>query len=141
MKSVHVPMHLSGGSLLSMSDVLASFPENGYVWVIFEFFGTGRAPMGMGMPEFEDQVRSAPEGLQMTWAELRAFGADVTQAFECEIVAFRDNNYYETHRSVDLAIAKICALDSTEWYVSVDETAEEFRPVLSTVQRIATGMI
>jgi hypothetical protein len=140
MKSVHVPMHLPGGSLLSMSDVLAAFPENGAVWIIFEFFGTGRAPMGMGMPEFEDRVRSAPEGLQMTWAELKSFGAGLGQTFDCEIVAFRAADYYEAHRSVDLAIAKICAFDSTEWYVAVDETVEEFQSVLSTVRRIATGV-
>ncbi|MEV4387604.1 hypothetical protein AB0J68_18120 [Micromonospora sp. NPDC049580] len=137
MKSVQCPMHLPGGSLLSISDVLAAFPENRYVWVIFEFFGVGRAPMGMGMPEFEDRVRSAPKGLQMTWADLEAFGVGVTQAFECEIVAFRAADYYGVQCNVDLAVAKICALDSTEWCVSVDETAEEFRSVLNAVRRIA----
>jgi hypothetical protein len=139
MESVRVPMHLPGGSLLSMSDILSTFPENESVWVIFEFFGIGCAPKGMSMPDFEDQVRSAPEGLQMTWSELREFGADVAQAFDCEIAAFRVTDYPAKRRGIGLSIAKICALDSTEWQVAVDETVEEFQSVLSTVQHVATG--
>lgn len=138
MESVRLPMHLPDGSLVLVSDVLAAFPENDAVWVVFEFFGTGRDPLGMGMPEFEDRVRSTPEGLRMAWAELRAFAADLEQAFDCEIAAFWADDYSATRRNVDLPIAKICAFDSTEWYVAVDRTAQEFQSVLGAVQRIAT---
>src|SRR6266496_1286632 len=102
MESVRVPVHFSDGSLLSISDVLATFFENSFVWVILEFFGIGRAPEGMSMPEFEDRVQSAPDGLQMTWAELKAFVTHVAQTFDCEIVAFRANDNAVPPRGIDL---------------------------------------
>src|SRR5215813_10101000 len=111
MESVRVPMHATGGSLLSLSHVLGAFPNNGFRWVLYEFFGTGRAPNGMSMPDFENQVRLAPEGLGMTWAELKAFGADIIQAFDCEIAAFRTTDQPAKRDSVDIAVATIRAFD------------------------------
>ena len=140
MESARAPMHLPDGSLFSISEMLATFPENGFMWVILEFFGTGQAPGGISMPEFEDRIRSADYGLTMTWAELKEFGAHVTQTFDCEIVAIREADDAAKPPGTDSAIAKICAFDSTQWYVSVNESLDEFRPVLSAVQRIAAGV-
>jgi hypothetical protein len=138
MESVRVSMHTARGSLLSVSDVLAAFPANDLLWVIYEFFGAGRAPNGMSMPDFENRVRLAPDGLRMTWTELKAFGADVVQAFDCEIAAFSATDQPLRRRSGSVAITNIRALDSTVWEVAVDERVEEFQSVLSAIQRIAS---
>lgn len=132
-------MHLPGGSMLSMADVLSVFPNNDLLWVVLDFFGMGCAPKGMSMPDFEHKVRSVPEGFRMTWTELKEFGDCVTQAFDCEIAAFRLTDFDAGRPGVELADAKICALDSTEWGVGVDETLLEFRSVLGALQRIAAG--
>jgi hypothetical protein len=137
MESVRVAAHLPSGSLLTISDVLATFSDNNFGWVLLEFYGIGQAPDGMPMPEFEDRVLSAPDGLPMTWAELKVFGNDIEQTFDCEISAFRADDLVTTPRDPDMVIAKICAYDSTQWHVAVDESVEEFRPVLNAVQRIA----
>jgi hypothetical protein len=139
MESVRVPVHLPGGSLLTISDVLATFSDNSFEWVLLEFYGIGQAPGGIPMTEFEDRVLSAPDGLAWTWAELKAFGNDIEQTFDCEIVAYRTNGISPTPRDPKLAIAQICAFDSTQWHVAVDESVEEFRSVVRSVQRIAAG--
>jgi hypothetical protein len=89
-------VHQPGRLFLSLSDVLATFSENSFVWVQLEFYGTHGLPDGMGMPEFENRVRSLPEGLPMNWVELKAFGNDVEQTFDCEITAFRANDTVAT---------------------------------------------
>ncbi|MEV4637460.1 hypothetical protein AB0J80_08925 [Actinoplanes sp. NPDC049548] len=122
---------------MAISDVLATFPDNSFGWVLLEFYGIGQAPDGVPMPEFEDRVLSAPHGLSMTWAELKAFGNDIEQTFDCEIVAFRTNDIAESPRDPKAVIARICAFDSTQWQVAVDESVEEFRSVVGSVQRIA----
>ena len=130
-------MHLGGGSVLSLPDVLAVFPENGFVWILREFFGTGEAPGGISMQEFEDRVRSAGDGLRMTLSELKNFGAHVEQAIDCEVVAIRATEEAVLPPGSDPAVAEICAFDRTEWHVAVDDSVGEFQTVLSSVQRIA----
>jgi hypothetical protein len=139
MESVRVPVHLPGGLLLTISDVLATFSDNRFDWVLLEFYGIGQAPDGIPMSEFEDRVLSAPDGLPLTWAQLKAFGNDIEQTFDCEIAAFRTNDIAATPRDPKTVIAKICAFDSTQWYLAVDESVEEFRSVVGSVQRIAAG--
>ena len=63
----------------------------------------------------------------MTWAELRAIAAGVEQTFDCEIVAFQ---------APDSAVAKICALDSTEWQVAVDQATQALGHLLLSGGRV-----
>src|SRR5512133_1253299 len=105
MRSVRIPMHRGDGSVVSLSEVVSVFPDNDFVWTIVEFFGTGRAPGGMGMPEFEDEVRSTPAGVGMTWPEFRRFSADLDQTFDCDVTAFRARGGVGGQSEMDTAAA------------------------------------
>lgn len=88
------------------------------------------------MAEFERRVRAAPDGLPMSWPEIHRWGTEITQAIDCEIAAFR---VHDDRVDDERAVVRICAIDSTEWVVAVDESAVELRSVLGAVRRLASG--
>jgi hypothetical protein len=130
-------MHRGDGSVASLSEILSAFPDNDFVWTIVEFFGTGRAPAGMSMPDFEDEVRSTPAGVGMTWPEFRRFSADLDQTFDCDVMAFRAPGGVVGQSEMDAAVAKISAFDSSEWEIAVDESVAELQAVPMRIQQIA----
>lgn len=112
--------------MVALSYVLAVIPENDFVWSILNFDGTGLAPGGISMVDFEDRIKSLPNGLLISWHELKAFADGLHQAIHCLIVGVVRGNEGSVSRNVDEISAcevMVEVLDSTRRYVWARDSA------------------
>ncbi len=114
------PMHLGGGRIIQLDDVLANLPENNWIWGILYFDGTGTFPNEMTWQEFEKSCR-APKGRIMHWPELKAFAAKLYQTYDCLIIAVKSENDIDpaAFKSdiFDKCLIAIEAHDSGSWKI------------------------
>ena len=74
------PMWTSGAKI-ELAQVLGSMPSNSWVWNVVEFDGVGHMPDELSVDEFERAARMLPFGHRMTWSELNAFAAGVSDTW------------------------------------------------------------
>ncbi|SOD67547.1 hypothetical protein SAMN06297387_1322 [Streptomyces zhaozhouensis] len=117
-ESLRIPMW-AGKSLIGLNDILSVVPVNEWEWRLWDFFGTGQAPEGSPMAEFEQRVTETPEGVGFNWPEIANFAAGLDQTHDCLLTAAQphmgptpaqvsDSNW-------DACLLVISAEDSTEW--------------------------
>ncbi len=106
--------------LISLSDVLATIPDNPWTWTVRDFRGAGVVPGGM--PGFRARVLA--EGVPFTWAELRAFAERQGQTIDCLIVA-----EWRGER-----VAEVEAFDSATWHVRMPERWERTAELLDELR-------
>lgn len=115
------PAFRKNGIAVQLAEVLAAIPENDFVWSIIEFNGMGKAPGNLSMDDFEEQVRSKPGGLTMSWNELKKLSDGFDQTIDCLIVGARTSlDILSACKSGDdfsSCEVVLNAFDSTEWSV------------------------
>ncbi|MFA8330529.1 hypothetical protein [Burkholderia ubonensis] len=115
------PMNRSDGSKISLEELLTVVPGGQWTWHVLVFYGIGCAPGGRTMTSFEEEVRSAENGVVMTWTELNDFARTLDQTIDCQIVATALRRPVSRER-VDRKDFRECEMvldgfDSTEWAV------------------------
>ena len=114
---------------MGLADLLASVPDNDWVWSILDFDGIGNVPAGLDFAEFRAEVLASPEGYLMSWDELKEFAAGLRQCFDLLLVAAEGRGSLSAERfAVDDfggCLVVLAAIDSGSWEVSVDDGVEE----------------
>jgi hypothetical protein len=124
MNKIVIP-HSGEGLILNLKELLPSIPYNDWTWSIMEFSGTGSAPDGVSMPDFESCLWELDQGWLLTWEELVSFAGGIHQAFSCFIVAVDSAEKIRRPVEVDEApegcIIGVEAFDGSEWIIWSDE--------------------
>ncbi|GAA3877125.1 hypothetical protein [Streptomyces sedi] len=139
-ESLHIPMWV-GKRLIGLEDILAAVPSNNWDWRLWDFFGTGQAPEGRPMAEFEQTVAETPEGFGFNWPELTEFAAELDQTHDCLLTAAHahmgptpaqvsDSNW-------DACLLVISAEDSTDWRLWARLDAKRNATLVSTWRGLA----
>jgi hypothetical protein len=127
--------HSDEGFILNLKELLLLIPYNDWTWSIMEFSGTGRAPDGISMPDFEACLWDLEQGWLFTWEDLVSFAGGIHQAFSCFIIAVESAEKIRRPVEVDEApegcIIGLEAFDGSEWIIWSDEPSllERFSPV------------
>jgi hypothetical protein len=132
----------SAGFIHNLKDLLPLIPDNEWTWAIIEFTGTGTAPDGIGMPDFESCLWELEQGWLFTWEELVSFANGIHQAFSCFIVAV--DSVVKIRRPVEVdeppegCIIGLEAFDGSEWVIWSDDLAllERFSPLALTRHKV-----
>lgn len=111
------------GVKITLSELLNKVPENNWDWRMFEFEGTGVAPQGMTMPDFEDLVMSEEYGFAFSWDSLLLFASEVSDVKSCVLAAITRPVDYDSldDGAGDGIIAFIGIYDSTDWQIKIPE--------------------
>ena len=111
----------ANGSLIQLIDFLDLVDGAHLRWTLFEFYIIGPAPAGMELEAFE-AATFGDSGVAMSWAELRAFAAPLSQTIDGTVVATTDAQP-RPHRSDAFheAVCVIEVIDSSKWVVTFDE--------------------
>ncbi len=120
-------MSLSGelqdayGAKVTLTELLNKVPENSWDWRMFEFEGSGVAPQGMAMPDFEDRVMSEEYGFAFSWDSLTRFASELSDVKSCVLAAVSRPVDYESldDGSGEGVIAFIGIYDSTDWEIKI----------------------
>ena len=125
MKSIKLPMFRANGTRVQLKDLLESIPDNQWSWLVIDYYGTGKAPSGMSMPEFESYLRSCANGFEMSWQELQSFASHLEQTIDCLIVAVDSTEQIDLGRLEETNFrgchCVLQAFDSTEWRFSASD--------------------
>jgi hypothetical protein len=115
------PAFKEDGSVLQLADILSAIPENDWIWAILDFYGVGAVPNKLPIEDFENRVRSAPQGILMPWSELKKFANSLHQTYDCLIIAAKSSQDISSDKSVKENFSKcevvVEAFDCTEWSV------------------------
>lgn len=127
MRFLTYPSFRDDGSVIQLIELLEVIPDNRHVWSVLYFEGTGIMPNDLSVDEFEDLVRSKPNGLMVTWTELRYFARSLTQTYDCLIVAAKSIQDISGDKSSSKESFGNCevvveAFDSSEWSVWVRDS-------------------
>lgn len=121
MRFLTYPSFREDGSIIQLIELLEVIPNNQHIWSILYFDGTGMMPNDLSVDEFADLVRAKPNGLIMTWTELRYFARSLTQTYDCLIVAAKSMRDISDDKSlrenIDNCTVVIEAFDSSEWSI------------------------
>ncbi|MEU8202722.1 hypothetical protein [Streptosporangium sp. NPDC049046] len=142
-RKITIPMHKENGSLVSLSNLLEAIPDNEWRWIIIEFYGIGSPPHGMTMDEFEESIRNEPNGLTVSWAELKEMGKNIEQTYDFLAVAYAPNSPLEVPptdtESLNDSLGQcilIRAFDSMEWTVEVSDRLGFSEKLISAIARM-----
>ncbi|MBL8296832.1 MAG: hypothetical protein JNN30_00660 [Rhodanobacteraceae bacterium] len=116
MKSFRFAMWQHGNKIM-LVDVIGRLSMTDSVsWRLMEFYGTGAAPDGMGMVDFENEVRQRPAGYLFTAEGLGKFASGLTDIYDLKLIG-TDRG----HTLVELE-----AVDSDYWEITIDEEFSSF---------------
>lgn len=85
-------------------------------WSLIEFYGTGTAPKGKGMVDFETEIQQSSDGYRFSHEGLKKFAAGVTDIYDLSLVGMDDGR----------KLVEIRAIDSDCWEVTIDEEFSSF---------------
>jgi hypothetical protein len=115
------PSLRKNGTKVALADLLAQIPDNNLVWSILEFNGSGTAPAGLTMTEFQTLARATDRGHRLSWPALNEFAASLSDVTDCRIVgALKWKNISATKLDAGAVVGIeviLEAIDSTEWSV------------------------
>lgn len=93
-------------------------------WVLLYFHGTGSAPNGKGMVDFEEEVRRTAKGYALDQETLDELCRGLTDIYDLKLVGLVSG----------LKVAEIEAIDSSLWEVRLDDRFATFAPPLKAAK-------
>jgi hypothetical protein len=116
MKYYRIDMWQAGRKVM-LADILKRLSTPSSIeWSLLEFHGTGTAPDGKGMVEFENEVRRCSDGYRFDGEAMEKFASELTDIDDLDLVGMDTGR-----KSVEIG-----AFDSGHWEVVVDETRSSF---------------
>jgi hypothetical protein len=99
------------GRKIMLVDILSrlSTPES-VSWRLMEFYGTGTAPDGRGMVDFENEILQSPIGYFFTREYLEKFASGLTDIYDLKLVGMDRGR----------TLVELVAVDSDYWEITVD---------------------
>lgn len=108
----------TAGEKLMLQDVLRRLQfHNQPTWVLFEFFGVGRAPNGLEISMFEKKVLDSPSGYRFDSVEFHEFVESLQDVSDVNLIGVLGDQR---------KIVEIKGMDSTYWEIWFDDAAAHF---------------
>lgn len=110
---IHITFDMWPGEKILLDDVLARLSFSCDVnWTLYEFSGSGTAPDGSSMVDFEKKILETPAGFQFGADDLEKFSREITDITDITLVGFCSGK----------KIIEIVGFDSSDWEITADET-------------------
>jgi hypothetical protein len=88
-------------------------------WILFQFSGVGDAPDGLEMSVFERKIKKIPSGYRFSPHDFHKFTNSLQDLSDLKLIGVLDDQR---------KIVEIHAVDSTYWYLWVDDDVVVFSP-------------
>jgi|GEM_PF-2558536 len=86
---VEFPAHRKQGDSVTLWDVVSLVPDNELSWSILEYDGTGEIPIDLDYDALEEEIRSQPNGIVVSWQLAKRFAKSVRSLYDIDLIGTR----------------------------------------------------